>query len=158
MENDNICCTGRMRYSENDTLLSQNLIHQNENKVIENEIILQRNDIYKEFRVNGYDYKNQFQRLKTIRTNDFKHIYGTTEWNGNFVTFLDSLLQSMLINLPFRKLMVPVMIRSIRIDPKVLFDAIRSHRVKDEIIFNENELDSDNKDDQDKKYNQISAD
>jgi hypothetical protein len=41
---------------------------------------------------------------------------------------MDSLLQSQAIALPFRKIFVPVMISSIRCDPKKLFEAIEERK------------------------------
>ncbi len=44
------------------------------------------------------------------------------------IPFMDSLLQSQAIALPFRKIFVPVMISSIRCDPKKLFEAIEERK------------------------------
>jgi hypothetical protein len=43
---------------------------------------------------------------------------------------MDSLIQSQAIALPFRKIFVPVMIASIRCDPKKFFDAVEESKVK----------------------------
>ena len=133
MENDNICAQGKVRPALEDTLLVQQIIHEKQNQVLENEFNLYADDIYKDLRVMGYDYSGEFQRLKNIRTNDFKEIYGICEWNGNVVTFLDALLQSMILAAPFRKLMVPVMIKTLRIDPDVLFKAINTFKSEEEV-------------------------
>ena len=104
----------------------------------------------------GYDYKNRFQRLKTIRTNDFQQFFGTTEWNGNIIPFLDSLIQSTIFNNPVRQLMVPVMIRSIKIDPKVLSNAIRNNKLNEETTENikvENDIEGFKSDEQ--KLNEL---
>ena len=47
------------------------------------------------------------------------------------ITFLDNLLQSQMLATPFRKLMVPVMVKNIRIDPKVLFETVKQNRTND---------------------------
>ena len=121
MEKENVSVSGKISSPKDDALLVQHIIHEKQNKVLENEFSLNSDDIYKDLRVMGYDYSGEFQRLKNIRTNDFQEIHGICEWNGNVVTFMDALLQSMILATPFRKLMVPVMIRTLRIDPKVLF-------------------------------------
>ena len=126
-----MCASGKISPPLEDSLLVQSIIHEKQNKVLENEFSLNANDIYKDLRVIGYDYSGEFQRLKNIRTNDFKEIHGICEWNGNVVTFLDALIQAMILAAPFRKLMVPVMIRTLRIDPKVLFESIKHFKFED---------------------------
>ena len=136
MENDNICAQGKVSLPNKRFLLLQPMIHEKELSVLENEFSLNSDDIYKDLRVMCYDYSGEFQRLKNIRTNDFQEIQGICEWNGNVITFLDSLLQSMILATPFRKLMVPVMIESLRINPKILFENITVKRIKEEFHLN----------------------
>jgi hypothetical protein len=57
-----------------------------------------------------------------------RKVYGNIEWTGNMIPFMDSLLQSQAIALPFRKVFVPIMISSIRCDPKKLFEAIEERK------------------------------
>ncbi|XP_054160823.1 fatty acid synthase-like [Oppia nitens] len=130
MESDSICCSGKVSRLTDDGLYAQNLIYENdEHRELTDEYKLTRDDIYKDLRIVGYDYGPAFRRLKSVRTNNFVEILGSCEWNGLFVPFLDSLLQSSAFVLPFRKLMVPVMIRSLKIDPKLFFEAIVKNRV-----------------------------
>ncbi|XP_054160820.1 fatty acid synthase-like [Oppia nitens] len=130
MESDSICCSGKVSRLTDDGLYAQNLIYENdEHMELTDEYKLTRDDIYKDLRIVGYDYGPAFRRLKSVRTNNFVEILGSCEWNGLFVPFLDSLLQSSAFVLPFRKLMVPVMIKSLKIDPKLFFEAIVKNRV-----------------------------
>ncbi|XP_054160842.1 fatty acid synthase-like [Oppia nitens] len=130
LENDNVCCSGKVSRLTDDGLYAQNLIYENdENRELTDEYSLSRDDIYKELRIVGYDYGPAFRRLKRVRTNNFVEILGSCEWNGLFVPFLDSVLQSTAFVLPFRKLMVPVMIKSLKIDPKLFFEAIVKNRL-----------------------------
>ena len=129
LENDDVCAVGKVRSPPENSLMVQNIIHEKQNRFLDNELSLDSEDIYKELRIMGYDYSGEFRRLKKIRTNDFKHILGTCEWNGSVVTFLDALLQTMAFESPIRKLMVPVMIKTLRIDPKVLLEAITQNRI-----------------------------
>ena len=133
LENENFCVSGKVSSPTEDSLLVQSIIHEKQNKALENEFSLNSDDIYKDLRVMGYDYSGEFQRLKNIRTNDFKEIHGICEWNGNVITFLDALLQSMIFATPFRKLMVPVMIKTVRIDPKVLFESLKHYKYDDKM-------------------------
>ena len=106
----------------------QDYLLQLDNNESVNEITLNQNDIYRDLRVRGYDYSGDFVRIKQIRTNDFKTLMGECEWDGNMVTLLDSLLQSQMLVIPYRKLMVPIMIGRISIDPNVLFDELRKNK------------------------------
>ncbi|CAG2102296.1 unnamed protein product, partial [Medioppia subpectinata] len=115
-------------YSSRRTELCSHCRHRCLKLMASTQYSLDRKDIYKELGVLGLDYGPNFQRLKRIQTNDFRDIYGINEWDGNFVTYLDAMLQSMVFAAPFRKLIVPVMIRTIRVDPRVLFDALRLNR------------------------------
>ena len=138
LENDNLCCEGKVYGPVEDSLLLQSQFYENQNRVLDNELILTKDDIYKDLRVRGYDYSGEFQKLRQIRTNDFQTLLGECEWDGNMVTFLDNLLQAQMLTVPFRKLMIPVMVKNMRIDPMVLFETVKQNRTKDNGISGEN--------------------
>ena len=100
--NKNICVSGTIRTPDDGLVLcQQNEIFGDEGQHVNGcEYTLGRDDIYKEMRILGYDYGPEFQRLCFVGTNDFHEIYGICEWTGNFVTFLDGLLQSMIVSAP----------------------------------------------------------
>jgi hypothetical protein len=87
-------------------------------------ITLDTNDIYKELRTRGYDYGPKFRGIQDLRVEESKRIYGNIAWNANMITFMDALLQAQAIALPFKRMFVPVMISSLRCDPKKFFEAI----------------------------------
>ena len=118
----------------------RNIIHEKQDTVLENEYTLNAEDIYKELAIVGYDYSGEFKGLKSVRTHDLQEVYGICEWSGKLVTFLDALFQSMICAAPFRKLMVPVMIRKIRIDPKTLFEACKQYKTVEEVLPDLEEL------------------
>ena len=93
------------------------------------EINLTANDFYKDIKILGYDYGPKFRRIESIKTNDFESLHGTVSWDGNWITFMDSLLQIMAAAMPFRKMMVPVMIRNLRCDPKVFYEGVAANKV-----------------------------
>ncbi len=99
-------------------------------------ITLDTNDIYKELRTRGYDYGPNFRGIQDLRVEESKRIYGNIAWNANMITFMDALLQTQAIALPFKRMFVPVMISSLRCDPKTFFEAIDEfkqvvHKVND---------------------------
>ncbi|CAG2104159.1 unnamed protein product, partial [Medioppia subpectinata] len=128
-EKDNACVSGKMRASvSDDTLIAQHLLYDSERRLAAAEHTIHRDDIYKELRIMGFEYKQSFKRLRTVGTNDYNEFYGVCEWDGNCVTYLDGLIQVRGLSVPFRKLLLPVLIRRLRLDPRVMFDAFRSHR------------------------------
>jgi hypothetical protein len=129
LEGNNVSSYGRI-YTSDDSLRNQNYIYNNRTDNNENiELItLDANDVYKELRVRGYDYGPKFRGIQELRIEDLDKVYGNIEWTGNMIPFLDSLLQSQAIALPFRKIFVPVMISSLRCDPKKFFEAIEERK------------------------------
>jgi hypothetical protein len=129
LEGNNISSFGRIHASE-DSLQEQNLLYdiERENNKDFESTTLDTNDIYKELRIRGYDYGPKFRGLQKIRIEDSRNVYANIEWTGNMIPFLDALLQSQLVALPFRNMFVPVMISSLRCDPKKFFDAIEERK------------------------------
>ena len=132
MENNNVSCLGRIRCPDEDSLCVQHLVEEMKGST-ESEILIDTNDIYKDLRIMGYDYGPMFRGLKNIKTKDFQTMNGSVDWTGNWVTFMDSLLQTMAVSMPFRKMMVPVMIKSLKCNPKVLFEAVAKNKVEEEV-------------------------
>jgi hypothetical protein len=111
----------------------QNILVDTESTLNEEfEVNLTTSDLYKDLKVLGYDYGPKFRRIKSVKTNDFETIQGEITWDGNWITFMDSLLQTMAAAMPFRKMMVPVMIKSLRCDPKALYEGVASHKMAEQ--------------------------
>ena len=70
-------------------------------------------------------------RLFSMRTIEIK-------WDGNWITFTDSLLHTELIAQQVDKLYVPVMIKCIRCDPHILIKAIESNKTQEIMTKDEN--------------------
>ena len=118
-------CVGKIKTLDRDCLRLQNLMNDDENEL---EYYLSSKDIYKDLKLCGYDYGKHFQKLKYLRTNDFNTIRGQIEWSGNWITIVDSLLQTSIIAQPYRKLRVPTMIKYLRCNPKTMSKAIKMNR------------------------------
>ncbi|KAM3957748.1 fatty acid synthase-like [Aphomia sociella] len=71
-------------------------------------------DIYKELRLRGYNYGGVF---RGIRTSDPRGTKGELEWNGNWISFMDTMLQFGLIGANTRELYLPTRIQRVVIDP-----------------------------------------
>ncbi|CAG2109741.1 unnamed protein product [Medioppia subpectinata] len=130
LEAGNVTCVGRVRTSDEYALSLQHLIEDANTTLAKDfEVNLTTNDLYKDLKVLGYDYGPKFRRIRSVKTNNFETIQGEISWDGNWITFMDSLLQTMAAAMPFRKMMVPVMIKSLRCDPKVMYEGITANKV-----------------------------
>uniref|UniRef100_A0A672LX21 Fatty acid synthase n=1 Tax=Sinocyclocheilus grahami TaxID=75366 RepID=A0A672LX21_SINGR len=117
-ENGNLAVSGKVSVLEDAGL---DAFHAELNKPMavdkeDSKLLLKAGDIYKELRLRGYDYGKTFQGiLESNNTGD----YGKLHWTGNWVTFLDTMLQMIVVGLPGRSLRLPTRIRSVYVDPKL---------------------------------------
>ncbi|RNA09364.1 fatty acid synthase [Brachionus plicatilis] len=72
-----------------------------------------KEEVYKELRLRGYEYKDQFQPIEKC---DLNGTMGLLKWTGNWVPFLDAMLQMNVLGHQ-RGLLLPTRIRTIQIDP-----------------------------------------
>ncbi|XP_055540269.1 fatty acid synthase-like [Wyeomyia smithii] len=77
--------------------------------------ILKTRDFYKELRLRGYHYSNLFKSVLEARSDGSA---AKIQWKGNWIAFLDSILQVAIIAADTRSLMVPTAIGSATIYPK----------------------------------------
>ncbi|KAM9537489.1 fatty acid synthase [Guaruba guarouba] len=75
---------------------------------------LLKDDIYQELHLRGYNYGPTFQGVLECNSEASR---GKVLWNGNWVTFLDTLLHMMVLAESGRSLRLPTRIRSVCIDP-----------------------------------------
>lgn len=76
------------------------------------ELRLDSGDVYKELRLRGYDYGPTFQGIQAASGSGLQ---AELLWNENWVTFLDTMLQTQILAIPGRDLRLPTRIRSLRI-------------------------------------------
>ncbi|NXU42098.1 FAS synthase, partial [Drymodes brunneopygia] len=75
---------------------------------------LLKEDIYQELHLRGYNYGPTFQGVLECNS---EASAGKVLWNGNWVTFLDTLLHLLILPETGRSLRLPTRIRSVCIDP-----------------------------------------
>ncbi|GBN45615.1 Fatty acid synthase, partial [Araneus ventricosus] len=104
-------CTGRI-YSQEGSVKtdSSELLESNDLRLLP----LNQNDIYKELKLRGYDYGPTFQGLVGA---DVEGNKGLLKWTGEWVVFLDTMLQVSILGSPKRALCLPTRIQNIKIDP-----------------------------------------
>ncbi|KAM4525814.1 fatty acid synthase [Fundulus diaphanus] len=124
-ENGNLVVSGKVSIREDADLHSfQVPINQEDEKINDPSMKLKSHDVYKELRLRGYDYGRAFQGILESSSEGDS---GKLQWTGNWVTFLDTMLQMMVVGLPGRSLRLPTRIRSVSIDPAVHLDKVCKH-------------------------------
>ncbi|KAI1292130.1 Fatty acid synthase [Halotydeus destructor] len=88
----------------------------------EEDIILSHKDVYKDLRVRGFDFGPNF-RLISEATADGSS--AKVKWDGSWVTFADSVIQTTYSARKNRGMILPVRLRSVRCDPRLLEMAVR---------------------------------
>ncbi|KAG8224696.1 hypothetical protein J437_LFUL006083 [Ladona fulva] len=76
---------------------------------------LATNDVYKELRLRGYDYGGIFRGIKE---SDNEGLVGKLSWIGNWVSFMDTMLQFSILGQTSRELYLPTRIQRAVINPK----------------------------------------
>uniref|UniRef100_A0A1A9UN37 Uncharacterized protein n=1 Tax=Glossina austeni TaxID=7395 RepID=A0A1A9UN37_GLOAU len=69
-------------------------------------------DFYKELRLRGYHYSGSFRAVREARGDG---LHGKVEWNYNWVTFIDAMLQIQIVGTDSRTLLLPTSMRKLRI-------------------------------------------
>lgn len=96
------------------------------------EEVMNTKDIYKELSLRGYQYSGLFRSLKSASMSGNK---GHIAWMDNWVTFIDSMLQMMILGMDTRGLYVPTRIRKIVIDTKLHQQEVQNQAPEDKRKF-----------------------
>lgn len=99
---------------------------------IDEEEVLNTKDVYKELKLRGYHYSGMFRSIKSASMSGRK---GHIAWMGNWVTFLDNMLQMMILGMDTQDLYVPTRIQKIVIDTKLHQQEIRNLNPEDRRKF-----------------------
>ncbi|XP_044732193.1 fatty acid synthase-like [Chrysoperla carnea] len=125
LESDSVVVTGRLKRLPHN---SKELLKLPEVKPIVNDtdkLPLNSRDIYKELRLRGYNYQNEF---KGIISTDNSGFVGQIQWKPSMWTaFMDNMLQLQILQEDARFLYVPTSIRKLTIYPHEHFQHIQEH-------------------------------
>ena len=83
---------------------------------------LNTDDIYKELRLRGYNYSGAFKGIQRVGN---EGSWAEIVWKGNWITFLDTMLQASILTTATRNLSLPVEIEKITIDPNEFFNQLK---------------------------------
>ncbi|XP_076855678.1 fatty acid synthase [Brachyhypopomus gauderio] len=123
-ENGNLAVSGKVSVLEEAPLDSFRAQMSEPVEVEEPKLLLKAGDIYKELRLRGYDYGKTFQGI--LESNNAGD-HGKLQWTGNWVTFLDTMLQMIVVGLSGRSLRLPTRIRSVCVDPALHEQTVRDY-------------------------------
>uniref|UniRef100_A0A665X8P4 Fatty acid synthase n=1 Tax=Echeneis naucrates TaxID=173247 RepID=A0A665X8P4_ECHNA len=118
-ENGNLSVSGKVSLLEDEALDSfrSQISRQAANHESDPKVKLTAHDVYKELRLRGYEYGKTFQGI--LESSSAGNNVGKLQWTENWVTFLDTMLQMIVVGLSGRSLRLPTRIRSVCVDPTV---------------------------------------
>ncbi|CAH0393331.1 unnamed protein product [Bemisia tabaci] len=93
----------------------------------ETDALLDINDFYRYARLRGYDYGGVFRGVTEADTTGVK---GKLSWTGNWVSYLDTMIQFYVFGIQSSKLNVPSRIQRISINPRRHFQYLSTTREK----------------------------
>ncbi|XP_018363681.1 PREDICTED: fatty acid synthase-like [Trachymyrmex cornetzi] len=117
---------GQFEITEGDSVLVTGTVYETENpeqEMIPIDLLPEHNDeeehmtprdIYKELKLRGYQYSGWFRGLKSASISGSQ---GHIIWKNNWVTFMDTMLQMIIIGYDTRDLYVPTSIQKLVINP-----------------------------------------
>lgn len=126
VEGGAICVTGHIKLLASpescDTSDMESLINPPEK---EESLTLTTKEIYKEFRVRGYDYGPSFQGLIEADSDGNR---AKVKWMGNWVSFTDSMLQLAILGFKKRSLCLPTFMEYVKCDIKALYAEVQKNK------------------------------
>jgi fatty acid synthase, animal type len=114
MDESESICRGKIRMADDNDFLIKNIgIIPSTAK----DNLLMKEDFYKELRVRGYQYKDDFALVEKVQCfSNLPYRYGEIEWKGNFLCFVDAVGQAFFTNKDSRELMLPTFLRRVTIN------------------------------------------
>ncbi|KAL3097970.1 hypothetical protein niasHT_027515 [Heterodera trifolii] len=114
LDGEQLAASGRIYIPEEDKPFYYSDLKAIQTSEVAERTELDTEDAYKEFLLRGYEYGQAFKGIyRTCNSGE----RGTLYWTGNWVTFLDSLLQTALLAERADTLRLPTRVRYLRIDP-----------------------------------------
>lgn len=120
IQDDNVIVTGIARIPDNiENEKIATFFIGDEEKIEE----MNTKDIYKKLRLRGYQYTGMFRGLKSA---SITAQYGHIVWENNWITFMDNMLQMVLLGQNSKDLFVLTEIRKVVIDPEFHMQEIQN--------------------------------
>ncbi|RZC40858.1 Ketoacyl-synt C, ketoacyl-synt, and/or PS-DH domain containing protein, partial [Asbolus verrucosus] len=120
MEKDALVVTGRI-YSPEDVEAHKSNFALSNLDEHDPSLVLEQDEIYRELYLRGYNYSGLFKGLAKCNVDATT---GLIKWEGNWITFMDKMLQMRILQMDTRSLYVPTGIQKIVIDPWELLNLV----------------------------------
>ncbi|CAG7734024.1 unnamed protein product [Allacma fusca] len=117
-ESDSIVCSGLVRNLDN-TTDDEMIDYQICKEVDMTGPCLNKEDFYKEMHLRGYGHSGLFQGIEQAHTGG---IWAKVRWHGEWVSFIDAVLQATLLRNETRDLYVPLRIQKLTINPNEIME------------------------------------
>lgn len=95
-------------------------------------VVLDTRNFYKELRLRGYHYKDEFRSVVQARSDGSG---GQIQWSLNFATFMDCMLQLNILALDTRNLMIPIGIERIQINTNLHYQIAKQINTSEDAIM-----------------------
>ena len=140
--NNKVVASGRIYLPKDSSIIGWQEYYQSAWQAKARTEFLEQNEIYKEFKIRGYEYTDVFQGIYKSTVDGFS---GELFWNSKWLAFFDAMIQTYM----FGKsgLQWPTYIYSVRVDPRVHAKYIRKFEDNKEYYYKKPEF-------QDKYYTQ----
>uniref|UniRef100_A0A8D8PNC5 Fatty acid synthase n=1 Tax=Cacopsylla melanoneura TaxID=428564 RepID=A0A8D8PNC5_9HEMI len=112
-ESGSVAVNGRIRIPE-DVAKEQIDLPENKPAVSSELLELNSSDIYKDLRLRGYDYTGAF---RGVNKSDNRGLIGQLDWTGNWISYIDTMLQFSILGMDTRELYLPTRMQRVCIDP-----------------------------------------
>ncbi|KAF6215593.1 hypothetical protein GE061_010349 [Apolygus lucorum] len=117
--------TGRIARKDDESDLEKSTFDATQQSASLSNCKINADDVYKELKLRQYGYTGAFRGVKY---SDVSGKSGCLEWNDNWVTFLDTMLQFFIVGNDTRELYLPVRMEKVIINPKKHKECISSNR------------------------------
>lgn len=130
LENDQVTASGKITIPESG-IQTKLIVQQSFNE--NSEFYLTGNEVYKELRLRGYEYGPHFRPIQKSSSDGRQ-----TEiaWSGNWITFIDAMLQTILLGEFSETMKLPVRLRYLSIDPEKHVSSVQKNESSCYFFFN----------------------
>ncbi|CAG7837444.1 unnamed protein product [Allacma fusca] len=132
LENSGAVCRGSIRMMEGNYDLE---VFKLGSKQLQKDAYLDKQSFYKDLRLRGYEYSEVFQGVSSIGTNGD---WAEVNWNENWVTFLDAILQTGIVRSTRRGLYLPIRLEKVTIDPARVKNVVTENSASIQIQYSNN--------------------
>ncbi|CAG7830764.1 unnamed protein product, partial [Allacma fusca] len=123
LESDVVVCSGEIRQLMGSTKAEASGV-ENHIEINESQPYLNKTDFYKEMHLRGYNYSGNFQGIQEA---DIEGEWAKVNWTGDWVSFIDSILQINILQNVNRTLLAPTRLKKLILAPSEIKTHLEQH-------------------------------